>query len=139
MDICKSGKIIIMSEKITLPTGAKLEISLLAFEDAWSVVQTITKVLEGIHIDLKEVDFANIVATDVFNLKAPICAILSNKEIIDAAKICFKRTLYNGIKIDGQTFETKDSRKDFLPVVYHVIKENISPFFANLLSLLGTK
>lgn len=128
-----------MGDKITLPSGAILDITLLPFEEAWTVVQTITKVLEGIHIDLKEVDFANIGATDVFNLKSPICAVLSNKDIIDAARICFKRTLYNGIKIDGHTFETKDSRKDFLPVVYHVIKENISPFFANLLSLLGTK
>lgn len=128
-----------MSEQIQLPSGSKIAITLLPFEEAWSVVQTITEVFENINVDLKGVDFAKIEAKDIYNLKSPICSILSNKKIIEAARICFKRTLYNGIKIDGQTFENKDNRKDFLLVVFHAIKENIAPFFANLSSILGMK
>ena len=128
-----------MTDKIDLPSGAKLDITLLPFDEAWSIVQTITKVLERINVDLSRVDLTNIDATDIINLKSPLCAILSSNEILDAAKICFKRATYNGLKIDGQTFEKKASRCDFLPVVFHVLKENISPFFSNLISFLGTR
>jgi len=126
-------------DKIDLPSGAKLYVGLLSFDEAWSVVQTITRVLEKINIDLTKVDLANIGAEDILNLKSPLCSILSSEDIIVAAKACFKRCTYNDKKIDGSTFDSKESRGDFLAVVFHAIKENVSPFFASLSSVLGTK
>lgn len=124
--------------KITLPSGAVLDITLLPFEEAWGVSQTITKEIERINFDIGSFSLKEFVMSDIVNLKNPICAILSSKSIIDAAKICFKRATYNGLKIDSQTFENRDARPDFLPVVFYVIKENVSPFFENLLSSLKT-
>jgi hypothetical protein len=124
--------------KITLPSGSILDITLLPFEEAWGVSQAITKEIERINFDIRSLNLKEFVMSDVMNLKNPICAILSSKPIIDAAKLCFKRATYNGLKIDSQTFENRENRPDFLPTVFYVIKENISPFFENLLSSLKT-
>lgn len=124
--------------KTTLPSGSILEITLLPFEEAWGVSQMITKEIEKIDFDIKSIDWTSFHMTNVVNLKNPICAILSSKEIIDAAKICFKRATYNGLKIDSQTFEKREYRADFLPAVFHILRENISPFFENLFSSLKT-
>lgn len=125
-------------DKIKLESGSILDITLLPFEEAWSVSQCIIKEIERISFDPKTIDWQNWQATDLLNLKSPLCAILSSQVVVDAAKICFKRCTYNGLKIDSQTFEKREYRGDFLPVAFHVIKQNISPFFENLFSSLKT-
>lgn len=122
--------------KITLDSGAVLDITLLPFEEAWGVCQTLTKELEKIQFDPRSINFSDFQATDIINLKSPICAILSSQAVLECAKTCFKRCTYNGLKIDSQTFEKRELRADFLPVVFQVLKENVSPFFENLLSSL---
>jgi hypothetical protein len=122
--------------KTTLPSGAVLDITLLPFEEAWGVSQSITKEIERIDFDIKSINWQEFKMSNVVNLKNPICAILSSQIVIEAAKVCFKRCTYNGLKIDSQTFEKREHRSDFLPVVFHVLKENISPFFENLFSSL---
>jgi hypothetical protein len=122
--------------KTTLPSGAVLDITLLPFEEAWGVSQIITKEIEKLTLDIKSVDWKEFKMSDALNLKNPICAILSSSAVVDAAKTCFKRVTYNGLKIDSQTFEKREFRSDFLPVVFYVLKENISPFFENLFSSL---
>jgi len=123
--------------KIDLPTGAVLDITLLPYEQAWDISQRITKVLETIDIDIKSIDFKNPTYSDVIGFKGPLFNILSSKEVLEAAKICLTRCTYNGLKIDSMTFESKESRKNFLPVMYHVLKENIAPFFEGLISFLS--
>jgi hypothetical protein len=122
--------------KTTLPSGAVLDITLLPFEEAWGVSQSITKEIERIDFDIKSINWQEFKMSNVVNLKNPICAILSSQIVIEAAKVCFKRCTYNGLKIDSQTFEKREHRSDFLPVVFHVLKENISPFFENIFSSL---
>ena len=127
-----------MIERIKLPSGALLDITLMPYEEAWAISQTVTRCLEKIQIDLKSVDFHNLMATDIIHFKGPICALLASQEIIDAEKKCFPRCTIDNHKIDGQTFEKAESRADFIPVVFYVLKENIAPFFVNLLSFLKT-
>jgi hypothetical protein len=122
--------------KTTLPSGAVLDITLLPFEEAWGVSRSITREIERIDFDIRSINWQEFQMSNVVNLKNPICAILSSQAVVDAAKICFKRCTYNGLKIDSQTFEKREHRSDFLPVVFHVLKENISPFFVNLFSSL---
>lgn len=126
-------------DKIILPSGAVLEITLLPYEDAWGVSQRVSKLLESIKVDFKSIDLKNLMLSDVAVIQGPIFHVLSSAEIIDAAKTCFKRCTYNGLKIDGQTFDAKEARKDYLPVIFYVLKANIEPFFAGLISFLGTK
>jgi hypothetical protein len=121
-------------EAIRLPSGASLEITLIPYEDAWAVTQMVSDELKGIDFDVNSIDWAEPVKTDAFKLKGPILSILANKKIIEAFKLCRDRCLYNGQKIDNFTFEKKETRQDFIPVVFYVIKENIAPFFGGLIS-----
>lgn len=126
-----------MSIKIILPSGSKLEITPLPYLKAWGVSQIVLKEIEKMNIDigtLKSIDFKNLLAMDALNFKNPLCAIISSEQILEAAKTCMERCTYNGLKIDSDTFEKIEARQDFLPVVFSVLKENISPFFANLFS-----
>lgn len=125
-----------MGKKITLPSGASLEITLMPFEEAWELCQTVSGIIENLKIDLSALEIEVARPQDLVAIKGPLCSLLANKEIVAAAKSCFKRCLYNGLKIDGDTFEDRSKRSDFLPVVYYVIFENVSPFFENLVSYL---
>lgn len=131
-----------MSIKIILSSGAKLEITPLPYLKAWSVSQIVIKEVEKIGLDpkdLKSIDFNNPMAADVLNFKNPLCAVLASESILEAAKTCMERCTYNGLRIDDDTFERIEARQDFLPVVFSVLKENISPFFANLFSYFTKK
>lgn len=121
-------------EKITLPSGAELQITLLPYLEAWSVVQKLSKVVEKLNIDLKDIPFGELKSVDVLKLTGPIAQILSSNEVIEVAKICFKRCLIDNLKIDDSTFEARGRRVDFLPVVFFVLRENVSPFFGGLTS-----
>jgi hypothetical protein len=126
-----------MSIKITLSSGAKLEITPLPYLKAWGVSQDVLKEVKKLNVDintLKTIDFKNLLAVDALSFAGPLCEVLSNEKIIEAATVCMERCTYNGLKIDADTFEKIEARQDFLPVVFSVLKENISPFFANLFS-----
>ena len=124
-------------DKITLPSGAELEITLLPYEEAWGVFQRVARVLEAVNIEGIGLDIKTVLVQDAMKLKGPILQMLSNKDIVEAAKVCFKRCTYNGLKVDGKTFDERDSRQDYLPCVFHALKENIAPFFGSLISSLG--
>lgn len=123
--------------KITMPSGSILDITLLPYESAWDVSQRVTKALESVEIDVKAIDFKNPSYSDIIGFKGPLFNVLSSKEILEAAKICLVKCTYNNLRFDNMTFESKESRQDFLPVMYHVLKENISPFFEGLISFLS--
>jgi hypothetical protein len=131
-----------MSIKITLPSGSKLEITPLPYLKAWGVSQDVLKEIKKLELDistLKTIDFQNLMAVDALTFTGPLCEILASERILEAAKTCMERCTYNGLKIDSDTFEKIEARQDFLPVVFSVLKENISPFFANLFSFFMKK
>lgn len=122
-----------------LPSGAVLDVTPLPYGEAWAVAQTVIKEIET--LDLK-IDFTNMKSfeqLDLVALKGPFCAILSSQKVLEAVQKCFKKCLVEKLKIDGQTFEKPESRKDFLPAAFYAMKENVYPFFDGLLSSLGTK
>ena len=123
--------------KITMPSGSILDITLLPYESAWDVSQRVTKALESVEIDVKAIDFKNPSYSDIIGFKGPLFNVLSSKEILESAKICLVKCTYNNLRFDNMTFESKELRQDFLPVMYHVLKENISPFFEGLISFLS--
>lgn len=127
-------------EKFTLPSGAKFEVQALSYESAWLVTQSLIREIEKTDIkELKGLDFTQIMAADILALRGPVCSILSSQLVLDAVKQCFVKCRYNDSKIDSMTFENKAARGDFLPAAWYALKENVSPFFESLVSLLKTK
>lgn len=134
-----------MSKKITLPSGASLDITIMPFETSWGVSQAVIKELGRLEVDSSVLDVfkkdrnAEIDLAELFSLKNPICAVLSNPVFVEAAKTCFVKCTYKSMRINEDTFEDQGSRGDFIPAVYYVLLENISPFFTNLTSVFSTK
>lgn len=126
-------------ERITLPSGSVLEINLLPFGEARALNQRLAKVISKLNLNLKSVNFADLMTTDVLALSGPICELLSSQEIIDAAEGCFKRCLIDNLKIDEKTFEESSKRQDYFPAIFSVLKANISPFFIGLPLFLKAK
>lgn len=130
--------------KYDLPSGAVLDITLLPYGEAWDIAAAVIKEVQSIDIKLSgDVDFSNEEAMKKFFLdnvndfKGPICAILSSKKVLESAHSCFRKCTYNNQKINGQTFESKEGRKDFLYACFYALKENIYPFLEGLLSSLS--
>lgn len=112
-------------ELVTLPSGAKLEITPSPFGISKSLYQAVAEEFKGLKLDLKaEVD-GNFI-------KDLACVAVSSKKIETCLEDCMKRALYNGVKIDKDTFEPVKAREDYLTVCYEVARVNLLPFTKSL-------
>lgn len=123
-------------DEIILESGSALKVTPLPFMEAVEIKQSVADELTKIEVDLSGIDLLKLRDTDVIRFSKPLLQILSNKKIAQAAQKCFKRCTYNGIRIDENTFEDVKARQDYLPCAFHALKENLSPFFASLVSSL---
>lgn len=117
-----------MDKAVTLPSGAKLEITLSPVEISYELFSVISEELKTLKMHgTQEIDY-NLIKD---MLLTGICS----KKIKAAVKECMKRALYDGVRIDDQTFEPKEKRQDLLVVMYEVAVENIAPFTKSLSAL----
>jgi hypothetical protein len=79
-----------------------------------------------------------IAGSDVNVLWQIVLTLLGSREIeaafFECAKVCTLNTVGPDVKIDRTTFEPEEVRRDMIPVALEVMKENLSPFFEDLLS-----
>lgn len=108
-----------------LPSGAVLKITLAPFAEAKALYQACLEELRGLKVDPHE-------EIDVNLFKDLFCVGLSSKKIENALAACMKRSLYNDLKIDENTFEPVDARQDYMVACFEVAKENIAPFVKSL-------
>lgn len=107
-------------KSVTLPTGAKLDISVSDFVVSKALYQAVCEEAKGVQIDSMD---------SVLNLsKDAICSLLCSKKVEIALEACMKRVAYNGKKIDSDTWEPVKAREDYLYACFEVAKENIEPF-----------
>lgn len=112
-------------QKVTLPSGAILEIGLSPFASSKALYQACLEEGKGLELDPKaEVD-ANLFK-DIF------CVGLSSKKIEACLWKCMEKSLYNEMKITEDTFEPVEARDDYLTVCFEVAKANIMPFTKSL-------
>lgn len=113
-----------MSKEFELPSGALLKIQLAPFADSKALYQAVLEEMKDIQLNSSD---------ELFNLfKDAACAGFSSKKIEAALEVCFKRCLYNDLKIDRNTFEPEEARQDFVHVCIYVAQENIMPFLKSL-------
>ena len=114
-----------MSDEVNLPSGAVLKVNVAPFADAKALYQAVLEELKGVHFDS---------STDLTALFKDIAfAGFASKKIELCLDQCFKRCLYNELKIDKATFEPVDARQDYVVVCIAVAKANIAPFLNGLL------
>lgn len=113
-----------LQPEITLPSGATLRIQVAQFAVSKALYQAMLRELRDVRITMRE----NV--EDM--LKNLFCAGFSSPAMEDALWACFQRCLYNGKKIDKDTFEPEDARGDYVQVCVEVGKANVFPFMKSL-------
>lgn len=108
-----------------LPSGAELEINLSPFSISKSLYQAVLDELKSLKVDANT-------ELDINFFKDVFCVGLSSKKIEFALDECMKRAIYNGLKIDKDTFEPAAAREDYIAVCFEVAKVNLIPFTKNL-------
>ncbi len=110
--------------EVKLPSGAVLKIDIAPFADAKALKQAVLKELKSIQVTTKT-------DMEVF-FKDMFCIGFSSPEIEKCLGECFKRCLYNDLRISDQTFEPENARQDYMTVCFEVAKANILPFMKSL-------
>jgi coenzyme F420-reducing hydrogenase gamma subunit len=106
--------------EIVLPSGALLVVNAAPFRDARALYQAI------LH-ELRDITITTATALEVV-IKDLFCAGFGSLAIEQALETCMARCLYNGLKIDGDTFEPLEARQDYMQACMEVAKDNVSPF-----------
>lgn len=130
--------------KKTLESGAVLEISMSSFEVGCRLLKAVTKEIESIKIslgvgvtDIKYIFNEEINDSIVNTIKNLIARTISSDSIEAMVWECMGRATYNNQKITKETFESEQTRADYLVVFNEVLWYNISPFLKNLGSVLS--
>jgi hypothetical protein len=119
-----------MAKEIQLPSGATLEITLAPFKEGRALYQAIAEEAKGVKLDM-QADIDGNLIKDLF------CTGIASKKIEISLADCLKRCTYKGLKVTDDLFEPEDSRQDYLPMLYEVAKENVSPFMKSLYAQFG--
>lgn len=116
-------------KEVTLPSGAVLKIGLAPFSDSKELFQAIMEEMKTVSLNMEEIDYDF--------LKNMLCTGFGSKRVEAAVNKCWAKCLYNGVRIDADTFESLEAREDYLTVYSEVAMANVTPFTKNLLSLLS--
>jgi len=103
----------------TLPSGAKLEVTMAGFEDCEHLDEAVKAELRGVDINEE-------------SLVGLFMRLSSSKAVKTALWPCMSRATYNGQKITRDTFEPEAARADFFPIAQEVMVFNLRPFFQGL-------
>ncbi len=109
---------------ITLPSGAKLEITPAPFPQANALYKAV--LAEGVKVKIEGFDSVENAIKDAF------CIAMSSPLIESCVKACMARATYKGLKITDETFEPMDARADYTEVFSAVMKETLKPFTKSL-------
>ena len=130
--------------KVTLKSGAVLDITRAPFEEGHNLFKTVLKEMKGVSLKMgleKSKTIENIfdleINDDILNTaKYGIFTLLSSQEIENALWNCFGgRILYNNKKILGKDFFNDEKIcEDYHEVMKEVMTANLSPFQKSLAS-----
>lgn len=122
-----------MNEKVSLPSGAVLEMTMAPFLEGRKLLAAISSCIKSVKVDA---DLGQ--QSSLNSLKDVFLGCLTSKEVEDALLDCLKRCTYNGQRITSwDIFEDLKAREDYMTVCLEVSKFNLAPFTKNLLPLLS--
>lgn len=128
-------------ETKTLPSGSKLELGVAPFNVCKRLYKAIANELKLVDIEISSFDLKTIAGQDINAFKNVVMQLVGSDALEASFWECAERSLLNGQKIVPVVFEDEKSRADYLPVLWEVVRFNLSPFFKglDLSSLIGGK
>lgn len=126
------------NQKVKLPSGAELEMTMLPFTEGRKLYKAVAKSLEGVNLDI------NADIKDINALKNAFIEISTNESVEAEILNALKKCTYNSERIlSWDFFDNVERRADYFLVCWEVLKFNIYPLgsrlFAKLSSLLNQK
>lgn len=127
-----------MRTKINLPSGSILELDYTSYLNTMNLLQHLAKVIKK---DIPDFSLNNTMleklGSNQDTLKDKLFSILPNallnavmdNDLIDAIFKCADNSLINDYRINKEYFENIENRQDFFPVLFQVVKYNLTPFF----------
>ena len=124
------------NEKVSLPSGAELEMTLAPFLEGEKLFSATAECLKKVKID-GNADVEDM-TSNINNLKDVFLSCITSQQMKDAMLGCLKRCTYNGQRITSwDIFDDVKAREDYLPVCWEVVKFNLTPFTKSLFSKLS--
>lgn len=122
--------------KVSLPSGAELEITLAPFMEGERLFASMAECLKGVKLD-GNANMQDVVG-DLNGLKDMFLSCLTSHSLKEAILACLKRCTYNKQRITSwDIFDDIKAREDYLPVCWEVCKFNLAPFTRNLFAKLS--
>lgn len=120
--------------KVSLPSGAELEMTLAPFLEGRRLSKAVANCLKKVNIDSNTELEANI-----NTLKDVFVECLTSQEVEDSILLCLKRCTYNKQRVTSwDIFEDVNARQDYISVCWEVCKFNLAPFMKSLFAKLST-
>lgn len=119
--------------KVSLPSGAELELTLAPFTEGERLFTAAAECLKSVKVDASmDIEDAS---QSINSLKDGILSCLTSRQLKEAILACLKRCTYNKQRITSwDIFEDANARQDYLAVCWEVVKFNLTPFTKNLFS-----
>ncbi|MBO7735900.1 MAG: hypothetical protein J6S67_25245 [Methanobrevibacter sp.] len=119
--------------KVSLPSGAELEITLAPFSEGERLFSATAECLKGVKVD-GNADIQDI-TSNLNGIKDMFLSCLTSQAMKDAILACLKRCTYNKQRITSwDVFDDVKAREDYLAVCWEVVKFNLTPFTRSLFS-----
>ena len=123
-------------KKVSLPSGAELEITLAPFMEGERLFTATAECLKSVKVDGKT-DVQDL-TSNINSLKDAFLSCLTSQDMKDAILVCLKRCTYNKQRITNwDVFDSVEARQDYLAVCWEVVKFNLTPFMKSLISKLS--
>lgn len=121
------------SEKVSLPSGAELEMTLAPFMEGERLFSATAECLKGVKVD-GNADVSDL-TSNLNSLKDMFLSCLTSQAMKEAILACLKRCTYNKQRITSwDIFDDIQAREDYLAVCWEVVKFNLTPFTKSLIS-----
>ena len=121
------------NKKVSLPSGAELEISLAPFLEGERLFSATAECLKGVKVD-GNTEVQDL-TSNLNSIKDMFLSCLTSQEMKSAILSCLKRCTYNNQRITSwDIFDDCKAREDYLTVCWEVVKFNLTPFTKSLFS-----
>lgn len=116
--------------------GVDLVIKPADFISAMKLKNAVLKAVKESGVDISKIDLEKINAASLQPIIEVVLSADTSEDVEKAIFKCLERCTYNGERIIRDTFEPIEAREDYYEIVIACLKENLAPFFKNLISKL---
>ncbi|TDE17716.1 phage tail assembly chaperone [Dyadobacter psychrotolerans] len=123
-------------EQLTVPSGAKVVMDIASFEDAMALKNAVEREIKEAKLSINLAGVSSTSDLDIGEFLTMAMAVDSSAEVNRCLMKCLMRCTYNGEKITANTFEPRECRQDYMPIMMQCMKDNLTDFFKPLVSKL---